>query len=385
MAEGKMTGELSGENITEEKIMHLSTIAHISQRDEKLRKDSAVMARLRKFFVRKDDRLIQRDGPSRTTNPAKSKSNSIFGKNNTAILSFLLMFLIIIGLVLSPSFRTWINTRNVMGQSIPFLLLTLGQLVVIIAGGLDLSIGALVASTSVLGMTLMFKFPGSILPGVLAMIGLALTVGAINGLLVVKTKVDPLVATLGMSIVLEGVALVITIKPISPSPKILRTIANTGFGEVPYVLIIIIVVVVAFAILLKYTPLGRRFFAVGENATGSYWAGLPVQSTKFIAYMLCSFMAVLTALYMLGRAGAGDPTFGPGLELDSIAIALIGGASLAGGRGSLVGAVLGVFVLSILSNVLSQMEVKLWYQEVLRGVILLAIIISYERRIRRES
>jgi ribose/xylose/arabinose/galactoside ABC-type transport system permease subunit len=224
-----------------------------------------------------------------------------------------------------------------------------------------------------------------VLLGVAAMVGLALVVGSINGLLVVKANIDPFVATLGMSIVLEGLALVITPKPIAPAPRILRTIVHTDVLGIPYVLIIIVIVIVLFAILLKYTALGRRFFAVGENATGSFWAGLPVVSTKIISYIICSFMAVLTALFMLGRTGAGDPVLGPGLELDSIACALIGGASLAGGKGSLAGAVCGVLVLTILSNIFSLMDVNLWYQEVVRGVLLLGIIISYERRVRRTA
>jgi len=267
----------------------------------------------------------------------------------------------------------------------PFLMLTLGQLVVIIAGGLDLSVGALVASTTVLGMTIMLQNPANVLLGVAAMVGLALLAGTINGLLVVKANIDSFVATLGMSIVLEGLALVITPKPLAPSPKILRTIAHTDVLGVPYALFIIVAVVAVFAFLLKYTALGRRFFAVGDNPTGSFWAGLPVVSTKFASFIICSFMAVLTSLYMLGRTGAGDPVFGPGLELDAIACALIGGASLAGGTGSLAGAVCGVLVLAILSNILSLMEVNLWYQEVVRGVILLGIIISYERRVRRKA
>jgi ribose/xylose/arabinose/galactoside ABC-type transport system permease subunit len=184
---------------------------------------------------------------------------------------------------------------------------------------------------------------------------------------------------------LEGLALVITPKPIAPSPRIMRTIVNSEVLGVPYILLIIVAIVALFWLLLKYTALGRRFYAVGESATASFWAGLPVVSTKFISFIICSFMAVLTALFMLGRTGAGDPVMGPGMELDSMACALIGGASLSGGKGSLSGAVCGVLVLTILSNILSLMEVNLWYQEVLRGVLLLGIIISYERRVRRTA
>ena len=361
MAEGQITGELSGAEITQERIMHLSSIAHVSQ---------------------------GKDGARSATSGVKSligRLGAFSRGSNTAVLALILLAFVVIGLSLHSSFRTWINTRNLMSQAMPFFLLTLGQLVVIIAGGLDLSVGALVASTSVLGMTIMLQNPGNALLGVAAMVGLALLVGSINGLLVVRANIDSFVATLGMSIVLEGLALVITPKPLAPSPKILRTIAHTEVLGIPYTLIIIVIVIVLFAILLKYTALGRRFFAVGENATGSFWAGLPVVSTKVISFILCSFMAVLTSLFMLGRTGAGDPVLGPGLELDSIACALIGGASLAGGKGSLAGAVCGVLVLTILSNIFSLMDVNLWYQEVVRGVLLLGIIISYERRVRRMS
>jgi len=134
---------------------------------------------------------------------------------------------------------------------------------------------------------------------------------------------------------------------------------------------------------MKYTPLGRRFYAVGENPKGSYWAGLPVQKTQFFAFMISASMSVLTALFLMGRTGAGDPAFGPGMELTAIACALIGGARLGGGRGTVGGALLGVFMLAILENILSLMNVDLWYQDVFSGMLLLAIIISYEMRMKK--
>lgn len=380
MAEGKITGELAGSDISQEKIMNLSSVTHVSQEGEQSRLGGAALQWLRRVFVGAPG-----SGGASGRKSATARLGALYRSSNTTILVLILLGFIAIGLSINPSFRTWANTRNLMGQAMPFLLLTLGQLVVIVAGGLDLSVGALVASTTVLGMTIMLQNPANVLPGIAAMVGLALLVGAINGLLVVKAHIDSFVATLGMSIVLEGLALVITPKPLAPSPRILRNIAHTEVLGAPYALFIIVVVVAVFALLLKYTALGRRFFAVGDNPTGSYWAGLPVVSTKFVSFIICSFMAVLTSLFMLGRTGAGDPVFGPGLELDSIACALIGGASLAGGTGSLAGAVCGVLVLTLLSNVLSLMEVNQWYQEVVRGVILLSIIISYERRVRRKA
>jgi ribose transport system permease protein len=134
-------------------------------------------------------------------------------------------------------------------------------------------------------------------------------------------------------------------------------LANKDVLGIPYVLFIIIALVAVFGILMKYTALGRRFYAVGENPKGSYWAGLPVQKAQFIAFMISASMAVLTALFLMGRTGAGDPAFGPGMELTAIACALIGGARLGGGRGTVGGALLGVLMLAILENILSLMNV----------------------------
>jgi ribose transport system permease protein len=266
----------------------------------------------------------------------------------------------------------------------PYLILTIGQLIVIISGGLDLSSGALLATSSVLGVSIMLLNPSAIILGVVVMVVFGLAVGAVNALLVVKAKVDSFVTTLGMSIILTGITLVITKNPIGPAPKIIRQIVNNAVGGVPYVLFIILALIAVFTIILRFTALGRQFYAVGENAKGAYWAGLPVQKAQFIAYMISSFMAVLAGIIMQGRTGAADPAFGPGMEIIAIAAALIGGALLGGGRGTLSGAIFGVLILVFLENILSLKEVGLWYQHVIEGVLLLLIIISYEIKIMRK-
>jgi ribose transport system permease protein len=311
------------------------------------------------------------------------KLRTLFSNNNTIILALVTLFLVIISVSISDSFRTYMNARNLLGQVMPYLILTLGQLVIIVAGGLDLSSGAAVAASGVLGVSFMVKNPDSVLLGVVIMLTFGLIVGLINSLLVVKAKLDSFVVTLGMSIILTGVSLIITKNPIGPSPKILRVIANKDVLGIPYVLFIILALIVVFGILMRYTALGRRFYAVGENPKGSYWAGLPVQNTQVIAFVISALMSVLTALFLMGRTGAGDPAFGPGMELTAIACALIGGARLGGGRGTVGGALLGVSMLAILENILSLKNVDLWYQDVFSGMLLLAIIITYEMRMKK--
>jgi ABC-type sugar transport system ATPase subunit/ribose/xylose/arabinose/galactoside ABC-type transport system permease subunit len=379
MAEGKITGFLTVEEFTKENIGHLATISDV-QKDEEVSKVN---------YKGMDEKTRPRN--PELNRPAMLNAKEYFGKlrslfnNNTAILVVVTLFMIIASISISDSFRTLMNARNLLGQAMPFLILTLGQLVIIVAGGLDLSSGALVAATGVLGVSFMVKNPDSVLLGVVIMLVFGLIVGLINSVLVVKAKLDSFVVTLGMSIVLTGVTLIITKNPIGPSPKILRVIANKDVLGIPYVLFIIIALVVLFGILMKYTALGRSFYAVGENPKGSYWAGLPVQKTRFIAFIISASMSVLTALFLMGRTGAGDPAFGPGMELTAIACALIGGARLGGGRGTVWGALLGVLLLAILENILSLMNVDLWYQEVFGGMLLLAIIITYEYRMKKNK
>ncbi len=387
MSEGKITGVLTVEEFTKENIGHLATIADVQKNEEDSKVNSEGMGdetRLRNPERNKIDVHDPKEyfGKLRTSFNNNTANNNT-ANNNTAILAVVTLFMVIASISISDSFRTLMNARNLLGQAMPFLILTLGQLVIIVAGGLDLSSGALVAATGVLGVSFMVNNPDSVLLGVVIMLAFGLIVGLMNSVLVVKAKLDSFVVTLGMSIVLTGVTLIITKNPIGPSPKILRVIANKDVLGIPYVLIITIALVVVFVILMKYTALGRRFYAVGENPKGSYWAGLPVQKTRFIAFIISATMSVLTALFLMGRTGAGDPAFGPGMELTAIACALIGGARLGGGRGSVGGALLGVFLLAILENILSLMNVDLWYQEVFGGMLLLAIIITYEYRMKK--
>ena len=385
MAEGRKTGEFSAEAATEEKILHLSTISDIRKGTEQEQKTGSVSGIITKLFNRNTESKSEVSFSTRNNLNVFAKFSSLYRKNNNSVLVSMLITLIVVGLIIEPAFSSWINIRNMMGQAMPFILLTLGQLIVIISGGLDLSSGSILAASSVLGVTIMLKNENSVLLGIIVMLVFALIIGGINALLVVKAKVDSFIVTLGMSIVLTGIALIITKQPVGPTPRFFRQLTNNDVVGIPNVLFMIIGVLIFFTIILRYTALGRQFYAVGENAKGAYWAGLPVEKTKFIAFMISSFMAVLAAIFMLGRTGAADPALGPGMEIVAIAAALIGGALLGGGRGTLSGAIFGVLILVLLENILSLKEVELWYQEVIEGVLLLLIIISYELKIRKRG
>lgn len=358
MSENRLVGEIQGE-ISEAAIIHTAESAG----------------------VRKQTKV------STDTTKARDLYNRIFLNTNN---NFLLLFIILIaalafGSIINPYFRTWLNFSNLFGQSMVLIILSLGQLLVIIAGGIDISTGALMAASSVIGLTVMIEYDQPVLMGVLVMIVFGVLVGLINPFLVLKAKVDPFVVTIGMMLILEGIALVISPKPIGPSPEIFKVLFNRDIFGIPSALILLVILLVLFGLLLRYTTLGRRFYAVGENRTNSFNAGINVNRVIFLSYLLCSLMSVLAAIYILGRFGAADPVLGPGMELEAIATVLIGGATLAGGRGSILGTVCGVFVLGVIANLLSLMNINVFYQEVIRGVTLLLIIASYERMIRRKE
>jgi ribose transport system ATP-binding protein len=378
MSEGKITGVLTEEEVTKEKIGHLSTIADVKTHDE--------LSKVNFLETVKENQVNDSVRKNTILNNRKEffeKLKAFYKNNNTVILAVVTALLVIVSISISESFRTLMNARNLLGQAMPFIILTLGQLIVIVAGGLDLSSGAVVAASGVLGVSFMVNNPDNVLLGIVIMLAFGLAVGLINSALVVKAKLDSFVVTLGMSIVLTGVTLIITKSPIGPSPKILRVIANQDVLGIPYVLFIIIFLAALFGILMRYTALGRRFYAVGENPKSSYWAGLPVQKTQFSSFIISALMSVVASIFLMGRTGAGDPAFGPGMELTAIACALIGGARLGGGRGTVGGALLGVMLVVILENILSLMKVDLWYQEVIVGMLLLAIIITYELRMKK--
>jgi ABC-type sugar transport system ATPase subunit/ribose/xylose/arabinose/galactoside ABC-type transport system permease subunit len=371
LAEGKKTGELSIKDATPEELLHLSAVADVVTAESSPAGGERTKGRAKK-------KPQESKKPTSQVRKLFQRFATAYQKNTNAILLTILAATVLFGAIAEPAFISWFNIRNMMGQMMPYLILTIGQLVVIVSGGLDLSSGAMLAASSVLGVRIMLLDPPGVLLGIAVMILFGLAVGAINAILVVKAKIDSFVTTLGMSIILTGVTLVITKNPIGPAPRVIRTVVNGSVGGVPYVLFIIIVLITIFAVLLRYTPIGRQFYAVGENAKGAFWAGLPVNRVQFLAYMISTIMAVLAGLFMQGRTGAADPALGPGMEIIAIAAALIGGALLGGGKGTLSGAVFGVLLLVFLENILSLKDVELWYQEVIEGFFVLVIIISYE-------
>lgn len=355
MSEGCFVGELTGGEITQENMLHLCTRTQLQE--EETQTKSVLSQRLHSTLKR---------------------------NRNPCVLALLLLVLIAAGPFVTPFFMNAANWSNIYWQTFAYILLTFGQLIVIISGGIDLSVSAIMTVSSVVGMKLILANPNHPELGLLAMMAVGLLIGTANGLVVVYGKVNAFVATLATQMILQGVSLILTTRPISPSPKILRTIANGSFLHLPIVLYIGVALVVLLLIFLKRTRTGRHLFAVGENPVGASWAGLSANRTRFLAFALGAFFSVLAAYYLLGRNGAADPMVNTNLSLNSIAYALIGGGTLAGGKGSVGGSVLAAFVISVLLNILNHVGLNAFWQDIIRGSVILVILVLYGYSILKE-
>jgi len=257
--------------------------------------------------------------------------------------------------------------------------LTTGQLAAIIGGGIDLSVGAVMTIAGVVGIRVYQVVPGSTAACLAAMLAVGVLIGMVNGVLVVRARINAFIATLGAGIVLQGVSLIVTPRPIMPVPPLLKYLANGRWLGVPIVVAAGVALFALFAVLLRHTRYGRRLYAVGESDVKASWSGLPVARAKMGSYLISAVMAVLAACYMLGRSGGAEPMIDSRLTLDSIAYCLIGGATLAGGKGSLAGSIITILLMTMLLNVLGHSGVGLFYQQIVRATLLLAIVIAYHQ------
>ncbi len=351
LRDGRICGELAGGDIDEAAMLHVCTEG-TERRVEK----------------------APTGGGSRR--PARSLFSS---GNRIAVLSLMLAAVFLTGSLVSPFFLNTVNLSNLAWQSFVYLLLTTGQLVAIISGGIDLSVSAAMTLVGVIGIKIYQAVPGSVVPCLVSMLATGVLIGLANGLLAVRARINAFIATLGVGIVLQGISLIITQRPITPVPALMKYVANGSWVGVPIVVFAGLALVALFSVMLRHTRFGRRLYAVGESELKASWSGLPVVFPKMAAYLASGVMAGLAAFYMLGRSGGAEPMVDPRLTLDSIAYCLIGGATLAGGRGSMGGSVITILLMTMLLNVLGHSGVGLFYQQIVRAVLLLAIVIAYNK------
>lgn len=297
-----------------------------------------------------------------------------FGLRDAGTL-FGLVAIAVVFALLSPGFLTEQNMLNILQQSSINACVALGMTLVIISGGIDLSVGPTAAIAAVAAATLMaIGAPIAVAIPLALLFGAA--TGAINGTLVAYGGLQPFIVTLGTLSIYRALALIYTGgNPIFGIPPEFRAIFNSSILGIPNPVIIVAVLALLVWVILNKTPLGEYFLAVGGNEEASHIAGVPVALTKIAAYVISGVLAAVAGLIVVGRLGAADPTLGNLWELDAIAAAAIGGASLMGGKGSVVGTLLGAVILGTLRNGLTLLNVQAFYQLLAIGLIIIVAML----------
>lgn len=303
---------------------------------------------------------------------------------NQRTLIILLILCAVIG-YLMPSFLTSKNLLNVMRQVSITGVVAVGMTFVIITGGIDISVGSTVALSSVVAAWSLQQGYGIPVAIVLALLSGTL-VGLMNGTLVAYGRVLPFVATLGTMYVIRGMALIVTNgEAIWDLPKPFLTIGTGYLLGIPIPVIITMVVYLMGHFLLNNFIFGRYILGVGGDEESARLCGVGVKRVKLYTYGLCGLLTGLAGVVLAGRLGSGQPSVGVGYELTAIAAAVIGGNSLTGGRGTVLGTLIGALILGVVSNALNLWGVASFWQTVISGCIVLIAVLSDTLRKRRKS
>jgi ABC-type sugar transport system ATPase subunit/ribose/xylose/arabinose/galactoside ABC-type transport system permease subunit len=316
-------------------------------------------------------------GGSKTARPGVSPRRlSALGRyaRTELVVFFALVALLVAGIVSGPSFLDPYNLTSNLRAAAALGIVAMGQAMVMIAGGVDLSVSSTITLTTILSAGLMAGRNSMILPAVLGCLGIGLVMGVLNGLAVVKLKIAPFIATLGVLSIGRGIALLITHGPVGAIGPAFRLLSRGSVGPIPAALIVGTVVFAVTALVMNRTKYGRHLFALGGSREVARLAGIRVPRIEFISYLVSGVCAATAGLYLSSRTGVGDPSVGPGFDLDSIIAVLIGGIPFGGGRGNILGVIAGVLLITVLGSLVNMWNLATWYHQIARAVILLAAI-----------
>jgi ribose transport system permease protein len=293
---------------------------------------------------------------------------------------FLALIIVCIGLAfMSPNFLSVSNSFDVIRQVSINAVIAFGMTLTILLGGIDLSVGSILAVSSVLAaMTMKGGHGAGLAAGIAILAGAAM--GSLNGVVIAKGNVAPFIATLGTMTLLRGAALVLSGgSPISGFSS--ETFAMLGGGYlarlVPVPVVLMLVMFAAFWFVLTRTVFGRHVYATGGNAEAAKLSGVNTDRVHILVYTVSGAMAALAGLILTSRLDSAQPTAGAGYELDAITAVVLGGTSLAGGRGWIFGTLVGAVLIGVLNNGLNLMGVSAFYQQIVKGsVILIAVLLD---------
>jgi ribose transport system permease protein len=282
--------------------------------------------------------------------------------------------------VTTEDFRTAANLSNVARQAVVLSLVALGQFLVVLTGGVDLSLGMIVRMGALSSAITIGGFDERLVLGIGIALFLGLCAGVVNGVVVTRLRVPAFIATFGSLAVLQGLSLSMASVPRGRTSPLLTRFWNWEIGPMYGVVVVTGVVWIAFWLLLARTVWGQHLYATGGAPKIAEASGVRTRLAMFSAFVVAGLLAAGAGVLTAARAGVGDPNAGFGLEFESLAAVVIGGASLAGGRGRLLGALGGVALLSLIGNVFNLVGVEVWYQQLLKGLIILIGAAAYVGR-----
>jgi ribose/xylose/arabinose/galactoside ABC-type transport system permease subunit len=308
-----------------------------------------------------------------TGSPAESRRGRIRALMARYAISTVFFALLIVLLIVSPMFRDPGNLWNVLQQNSIIGIVACGMLVMMIAGGFDLSVGAVGAASAVVAALVFINV--SIPAGVVAGLIVGVFVGTLNGLLITKVGINPFVTTLGTQVIVQGLLFVATdAKPVYGLPEGFTVIGMGRIGPVPVATIIFAAVALITWVMLRFTRFGHYVYAVGGNKEASRLAGVPVDRVLIGAFALGGLFAAIAGLVLLGQVNIGQPAAAASWPLAAIAAVVVGGTSLSGGVGTLPGAVVGTLLLGVVANALNLFGVSPYWQPAVTGVIILTAV-----------
>lgn len=306
-------------------------------------------------------------------------------KHDETLLIVALIIIMAVISCLTPYFFRSVNIINVLRQSSITLIAAIGMTLLILIGEIDLSVGSVSAFVAIFTVRTLNATQNifiSILVGLL----IGVVVGAIISFIVNKYNIASLIVTLGMMSILRGVGY-ITTNSVAVQNKVPKfTTLGIGYiGPIPIPVIIALLLFLLFHFILNYTTFGRYIYATGENQKAAVVSGINVKKIKTICFILSSVLVALSAIILTSRVNSGQPNLAIGFEMTVISATILGGTSLKGGTGSLVGTLTGVLILAVLENGMVLMGVSSFYQDVVRGIVIIVAVIIDQERIKRKE
>ncbi len=324
------------------------------------------------------------------TNPAQlpdsapvKRRAALSGLNWKESLGLLIIYalLVVVLSLRSPYFLSVNNGFNILTAVATVGIIAVAMTMVIVSGGIDLSVGSVVALAGVTVAQLSHRMPIGAAVAVALFVGLF--VGLFNGLAITRAGINPLIATLGSLSIARGLSFVFSGGLTQSIDSVPFAFLGRGFvAGIPFQVVVMAVLFALAAWVMKSTVWGRSVYAVGGNALASRLSGLPVQRLQLSVYILSGLSAALGGIFLASQLGAGAPAAAAGIELSVIAAVILGGTSLSGGKGTIAGTLLGVLILGTLNNGLTLLSVSSYYQEVARGVVLLLAVGLDQLRLR---